>query len=226
LQDSALPDRIKVWEALDLFAALSPKTADCSRLIDEWGLTAKRNAAFADLSGGQRQRLFIALALVNGPELVFLDEMTTGLDPGARRVAWGLIDDIRARGTTVVLVTHFMDEAEHLCDRVAVLKAGHVVACDTPAGLIAANDSEATVTFTTDATALDWLPCVPGVTDVSRQGRRVRVTGGPGVLARTAAALVAHGLEPDDLDVSRRTLEDAYLRLVDESPAPAEAGER
>jgi ABC-type multidrug transport system ATPase subunit len=111
------------------------------------------------------------LALVNGPELVFLDEMTTGLDPGARRVAWGLIDDIRARGTTVVLVTHFMDEAEHLCDRVAVLKAGHVVACDTPAGLIAANDSEATVTFTTDATALDWLPCVPGVTGDHRLQR-------------------------------------------------------
>jgi ABC-2 type transport system ATP-binding protein len=226
LQDSALPERIKVWEALDLFAALSPSAADYTRLIDEWGLTAKRNAAFADLSGGQRQRLFIALALVNSPELVFLDEMTTGLDPAARRVAWGLINDVRARGTTVMLVTHFMDEAEHLCDRVAVLKAGHVVACDTPARLIAANDAQATVTFTTDQTTLDWLRSVAGVTDVSRQGRRVSVTGGPGVLARTAAALVAHGLEPEDLDVSRRTLEDAYLRIVDESPEIDGAGDR
>lgn len=221
LQDSALPDQIKVWEALDLFATLVPNAADWRHLIDEWGLASKRESAFVDLSGGQRQRLFIALALVNNPELVFLDEMTTGLDPVARRVAWELIDRVRAGGATVVLVTHFMDEAEHLCDRVAMLRSGRVVACDTPAALIAAHGSRATVTFTTDREDLGWLADVQGVTEVARRGRRVTVTGAGAVLARTAVALAAHGIEPDDLDVSRQTLEDVYLRLADGSaPAP------
>jgi ABC-2 type transport system ATP-binding protein len=215
LQDAALPDRIKVWEALDLFATLVPDAVDWRRLLDEWGLASKRDSVFADLSGGQRQRLFIALALVNDPELVFLDEMTTGLDPVARRVAWELIDDVRARGATVVLVTHFMDEAEHLCDRVAMLRAGRIVACDTPAGLIAAHGSGATVTFTTDRDDLGWLGDLPGVTDVSRRGGRVTVTGVGAVLVRTAAALAAHGIEPEDLDVVRHTLDDVYLRLAD-----------
>jgi len=121
LQESALPDRIKVWEALDLFSATSSSAVNWQTLLEQWGLAEKRTAAFGTLSGGQRQRLFIALALVNSPKLVFLDEMTTGLDPAARRVTWELIRKIRDRGTTVVLVTHFMDEAEHLCDRLAVV---------------------------------------------------------------------------------------------------------
>lgn len=121
LQESALPERIKVWEALDLFASFSLRAADWRELIDAWGLSHRRNSSFGSLSGGERQRLFIALAFVNGPELVFLDELTTGLDPHARRDTWDLIRQIRERGTTVVLVTHFMDEAETLCDRVAVM---------------------------------------------------------------------------------------------------------
>jgi ABC-2 type transport system ATP-binding protein len=216
LQDSALPDRIKVWEALDLFASLVPEVGDWTRLLDDWGLASKRDAAFADLSGGQRQRLFVALAFVNNPELVFLDEMTTGLDPVSRRVAWELIEEVRERGTTIVLVTHFMDEAQHLCDRVALLRAGRIVACDTPAELIASHTSGATVTFTCDADDLRWLDEIPGVTDVSRRGSRVTIQGTGAVLARTAAALVAHGLEPEDLDVERCTLEDVYLALADE----------
>ena len=147
LQESALPDRLKVWEALDLFAAMVPDSADCDQLIDEWGLAETRNRAFAHLSGGQRQRLLIALALVNNPEVVFLDEMTTGLDLAARRVAWGLIEAVRERGTTVVLVTHFMDEAERLTDRVAVFDQGRVVALDTPNALIDAYTDEAVVTL-------------------------------------------------------------------------------
>jgi ABC-2 type transport system ATP-binding protein len=217
LQDAALPDRIKVWEALDLFASLTPEPVDWRPLVDDWGLAAKRDAAFADLSGGQRQRLFVALALVNDPELVFLDEMTTGLDPAARHVAWELIRDVRSRGTTVVLVTHFMDEAEQLCDRVAVLRRGRVVTCDTPAALVARAGGSSTVTFSTDGRGDDdlaWLAEVAGVTAVTRDGSRVAVTGEGPVLARTAAALVAHGLEPLDLDVRRRSLEDVYLDLV------------
>src|SRR4030043_267066 len=115
LQESALPDRIKVWEALDLFASVSPNALDWRVLLQQWGLEEKRKASFSSLSGGQRQRLFIALALVNNPKVAFLDEMTTGLDPAARRVAWDLIRAIRNRGTTVVLVTHFMEGAENLC---------------------------------------------------------------------------------------------------------------
>ncbi len=140
LQDSALPDRLKVWEALDLFASLSPNGPDWRVLLDQWGLTEKAKTSFADLSGGQRQRLFIALALVNDPEVVFLDELTQGLDPGARRVAWDLIRQIREGGTTVVIVTHYMDEAEQLCDRLAVVAGGEVIATGTPQALIANSD--------------------------------------------------------------------------------------
>ena len=132
LQESALPDRIKVWEALDLFASVAPGGPDWSTVMRQWGLEDKRTTSFAGLSGGQRQRLFVALALVNDPELVFLDELTQGLDPAARRVAWDLIMAIRERGATVVLVTHYMDEAERLCDRLAVIDDGRVVALDTP----------------------------------------------------------------------------------------------
>lgn len=220
LQDSALPERLRVWEALDLFASLVPNPASCDLLMDEWGLTSKRNSAFADLSGGQRQRLFIALALVNNPELVFFDEMTTGLDPVARRSAWDLIEAVRQRGTTVVLVTHFMDEAEHLCDRLAVVRAGRVAACGTPAELIAANSTGVSVTFSTEVDDLSWLNAVAGVAEVSRRGNRVLVRGAGAVLVRTAAALVANGIEPVDLDIERPTLEDVYLALAAEAASP------
>ena len=136
LQESALPDRIKVWEALDLFASTSAGSVNWSTLIEQWGLKEKRTAAFGTLSGGQRQRLLIALALVNNPKVVFLDEMTTGLDPAARHVTWDLIKAIRDRGTTVILVTHFMDEAENLCDRLAIINNGKITAMDTPQKLI------------------------------------------------------------------------------------------
>jgi ABC-2 type transport system ATP-binding protein len=140
LQESQLPDRIKVWEALDLYRAFYPDPADPTTLMAELGLTEKRNTAYAKLSGGQKQRLSIALALVGNPSVAILDELTTGLDPQARRDTWQLIRQIRDRGVTVVLVTHFMDEAERLCDRLAVLAAGRVVTVDTPANLIAAAD--------------------------------------------------------------------------------------
>lgn len=134
-QHAELPDRIKVREVLDVFAAMYHRAADYDLLIDQLGLGEKRDARFASLSGGQKQRLFIALALINQPDLVFLDELTTGLDPLARRDNWALIESIRERGTTVVLSTHFMDEAERLCDRIAIMRQGRIVALDTPANL-------------------------------------------------------------------------------------------
>ncbi len=138
LQEGRLPERIKVWEALDLYASFYRQPADWRQLMADLGLSDKRDAAYGRLSGGQKQRLSVALALVGNPEVAILDELTTGLDPEARREVWHLIRAVRARGVTVVLVTHFMDEAERLCDRLAVLKAGRVVALDTPAALVAA----------------------------------------------------------------------------------------
>lgn len=216
LQESELPDRLRVWEALDLFASISPTSADWRDLLNDWGLADKRDAPFASLSGGQRQRLLVALALVNRPRLVFLDEMTTGLDPAARRVAWDLIEQIRARGTTVVLVTHFMDEAERLCDRIAVFRRGQIVAEGSPPELVDTHAGDATVRFSTDEADLSWLADVRGVEGVDQDGSSVNVRGSGPLLAYTAAALVEHGIAPLDLRTERKSLEDAFLALTDD----------
>ncbi len=222
LQESALPDRVKVWEALDLFSSFGAAGASASwePLLEQWGLSAKRKASFGGLSGGQRQRLFVALALVNRPEVVFLDEMTTGLDAAARRVAWDLIRAIRDRGATVVLVTHFMDEAEQLCDRVAIMKAGRIVALDSPQSLIAAHAKEIVVRFGAGEAkgqrSFSWLRDVPHVREVARRGSRVEVRGTGAVLATVAAALVERGFVPADLQVQQPTLEDVFLKLAGE----------
>jgi ABC-2 type transport system ATP-binding protein len=214
LQESALPDRIKVWEALDLFATRTSGRAARDRLMDEWGLLGKRTVTFASLSGGQRQRLFVALALVNRPEVVFLDEMTTGLDPAARRTAWELIEAIGASGATVMLVTHFMDEAERLCKRVAVMNRGRIVALDTPDRLIAQHAGQVRVAFTSEQATSPWLEAVSHVRGVSRQGSRVVVEGEGPVLQHVAATLLQRGIEASDLEVKRPTLEDVFLHLV------------
>jgi ABC-2 type transport system ATP-binding protein len=214
LQESALPDRIRVWEALDLFASVTPDALDWQALLEQWGLAGKRKASFSSLSGGQRQRLFIALALVNNPRVVFLDEMTTGLDPAARRVAWDLIRAVRDRGTTVVLVTHFMDEAEKLCDRVAVVDKGKIIASDTPHGLINIYAGEVHVLFTASEDDLSWLAAVPHVKKVDKKGQKVTVEGTGPVLAMVASALVEHGIVPTDLRVEQPTLEDVFLKLT------------
>jgi ABC-2 type transport system ATP-binding protein len=216
LQEAALPDRLKVWEALDLFASLASATTDWRILMDQWGLADKRTASFAGLSGGQRQRLFVALALVNDPEVVFLDELTQGLDPAARRVAWGLIRAIRDRGATVVLVTHYMDEAEQLCDRLAVVEGGRIVAADTPQGLISRFGGPIKISFTPDGHDVRFLEDVAHVRAVRRRGDRIEAEGTGPVLALVAAELVSRGLVPHDLRVEQPTLEDVFLRLTDE----------
>lgn len=216
LQESALPDRLKVWEALELFSAMSPGAAHWPTLLEQWGLADKRDATFSSLSGGQQQRLFIALALVNQPKLVFLDEMTTGLDPAGRREAWKLIQQVRERGTTVVLVTHFMDEAETLCDRVAVVNHGRIEDMDTPQALISRHAGQVIVRFSADLPDPSWLEQVPGVSAVRHRGRQVEVEGRGPVLALVAAALVEQGTVPDDLRVERSTLEDVFLALTGE----------
>jgi ABC-2 type transport system ATP-binding protein len=214
LQESALPGRIKVWEALEWFASFSGQPGDWEKLIGQWGLAEKRDAHFSELSGGQRQRLFIALALVNDPMVVFLDEMTTGLDPAARHVAWGLIEAVRGRGTTVVLVTHAMEEAERLCDRVAVMEAGRIVALDTPSGLIAKHARDVTVRFDTGRHDMSWLSAISTVTAVSQRAGQAAVTGYGPVVVDVAAALAGHGIRPADLRVIRPSLEDVFLEIT------------
>ena len=219
LQASALPDRLRVEEALRLFGDGDRRSADL--LLTTWDLTGKRRSSFASLSGGQRQRLFIALALLNEPRLVFLDELTQGLDPLARSDVWRAIGDIRDRGTTVVLVTHFMDEAEALCDRVAVMRAGRIVDTGTPAELIARHARSTSVTFTPPA----WfdpanVEALPGVDHVARHGDRIRVIGSNLMIAPVCAALLdGRSIGPPDLRVHHPDLEDALIALITDAAA-------
>jgi ABC-2 type transport system ATP-binding protein len=215
LQSAALPEDLRVWEALDLFATFYDHPAVWQTLLVEWGLEDKRNARFASLSGGQQQRLFIALALVNDPELVFLDEITTGLDPQARHNTWELVEKLREHGKTVVIVTHYMDEAERLCDRVAIIDHGSLVALDSPKSLIQGLKAEVKVTFGAEGhDDYQWLGVVPGVSAVVRHNGSVLVTGAGPVLARVATALAERGLVPPDLRSEQATLEDVFLTLT------------
>jgi ABC-2 type transport system ATP-binding protein len=215
LQQAALPDRLKVWEALDLYTSFYRNPADWHRLLEEWGLEPKRDAAFADLSGGQRQRLFIALALVGRPEVVFLDELTTGLDPQARRATWELVRQVRANGATVVLVTHFMEEAEVLCDRVAIVDQGRLVALDTPGALVRGLRAGQRLRFRPlGPFDPESLRTQPGVENVDRDGDQVVVTGAGPLLATVAAALAERAVPVADLRTEEASLEDAFLALT------------
>ncbi len=214
LQESALPGRLRVWEALDLFASLVPGGPDWRAVMEQWNLTGKASASFSSLSGGQRQRLLVALAVVNEPKVVFLDEMTMGLDPAARRATWRLIEAIREGGATLVLVTHFMDEAEHLCDRLAIVDGGRVIATGSPQNLIAQHGGELLLHFSTDRPDVSFLEDIEWVDSVSRRGAQVAVVGRGPVLALVGSELVRNGIVPTDLRVEQATLEDVFLRLT------------
>ena len=214
LQESALPGRLRVWEALNLFASLVPGGPAWREVMERWSLTDKASASYSSLSGGQRQRLLVALAVVNEPRVVFLDEMTTGLDPAARRATWRLIEAIRDGGATLVLVTHFMDEAEQLCDRLAIVDGGRVVATGSPQSLIAEHGGELLIRFSTDRPDVSFLEDIEWVDTVSRRGPQVAVAGHGPVLALVGAELVRHGIVPTDLHMQQATLEDVFLRLT------------
>ncbi len=215
LQQTQLQDKIKVWEALDLYASFYPRPADWNELLGTWGLDGKRNAMVSKLSGGQKQRLFIALALVGQPELVFLDELTSGLDPQARRLTWGLVKRIRDSGVTVVLVSHFMDEAEELCDRVAIFDRGRIAALDSPAGLIDSTGTAYRLLFRATG-ELDEavLARLPRVTGVSREGGRVVVTGTGDFASDVTSELARRRVLVADLRIEGRTLDEAYVALT------------
>jgi len=215
LQDAALPDRMRVGEALDLFASLHPSPRPLRELAEEWQLQALWNRPFSGLSGGERQRLFVALALVGRPQLVFLDELTQNLDPVGRRRTWDVVRRVRDAGTTVVLVTHDVEEAERLCDRIVVLDRGRVVADGTPTAIVEALGGQTLVRFTDPDLDVRRLKRLPGVTAVGRQGPLVQVEGTGAVLAQVGAFLVDAGRPAVDLWGHRPTLEDRFVALTE-----------
>jgi ABC-2 type transport system ATP-binding protein len=232
LQSSSLPNRMRVEEALDLFASFYRQAGDWHPLLEELGLSDKRRSFISQLSGGQKQRLFVALALINRPEIVFLDELTTGLDPQARHVTWDLVREIRERGTTVFLTTHFMDEAQRLCDRVAILDHGRVIALDTPADLVNQLGMEMRICFQLNGhphTSLDgqvrgkpeavFNPSLIGVIDgvqrVEQEKDDVIVYGqGDGLVSEVLRVLETARVPFQNFRTEQANLEDVFLALT------------
>jgi ABC-2 type transport system ATP-binding protein len=216
LQEAQLQKRIKVWEAVGLWASLYRKPVDGDRLIEQLGLREKRNAWFMTLSGGQKQRLFIALALINDPELVFLDELTTGLDPQARRAIWDLVRGIRQRGKTVFLTTHLMEEAERLCDRVAILDHGRIIDIGSPSALVRRHCPErAVIVSTDDAAASERFRAIPHVESVDCQGVHCTIRGrGEDLVTQVIHCLAEHRMRVIDFRTELPTLEDVFLKLT------------
>jgi ABC-2 type transport system ATP-binding protein len=216
LQEAQLQKRIKVREAVALWSSLYRTSVNGDDLLAQLGLGEKRNAWFMTLSGGQKQRLFIALALINEPEVVFLDELTTGLDPQARRAIWELVRGIRSRGKTVFLTTHLMEEAERLCDRVAIIDHGRLIDAGTPAALVRRHCPERTVVVTTaDPAAAETFRAIPGIDAVDVTGAELSLRGrGDDFVTRVIQCLADHRVSVTDLRTESPTLEDVFLRVT------------
>ncbi|MFJ4786857.1 ATP-binding cassette domain-containing protein [Streptomyces sp. NPDC088794] len=218
LQESELQAKLTVREALELYASFYPSPLDWGPLAERLGLTAKLTTRFAKLSGGQKQRLFIALALIGNPRIVVLDELTTGLDPRARRDTWQLIEDVRAGGVTVLLVTHFMEEAQRLCDRIAVIDQGRVAALDTPDGLIRRSAGSTVISFTPSAPLDEGdLNALPALVSVEYKDSRVTLSGTDETVNAVITLLARRHITAHQLRVSDATLDDAFLDLTEVS---------
>jgi len=221
LQTTSLQDKITPREALTLFASFYLKAARPADLLERFGIVEKADAPFDSLSGGQRQRLALALAFVSNPELVFLDEPTTGLDPQSRRELHAEISRMKTDGHTVLLTTHYIDEAERLCDRIAIIDRGRIIATGAPHELIAGSTTYQSVSLAT-ATAIDptLLAAVPGIDDLAIDG--TRTTFRTATVSRTLGGLLheldARGIDVVDLRVKKATLEDVFIRLTDSGP--------
>jgi ABC-2 type transport system ATP-binding protein len=225
LQSGAFPAKLRVGEIIDMYRSFYRHPADAGELAGALGLGDKRTSYYRSLSGGQQQRLSVVLALIGAPKIAVLDEMTTGLDPQARRDAWELIEHVRDRGTTVLLVTHFMEEAERLCDRVALIDSGRIVALDTPAGLTARAAGAKTVRFLPSAPFdQSLLTALPEVTAIEHDGRRIVVTGTGELATAVIVAMHAAGVEAQDVRTDASTLEDAFMRLTGRHLHEAEQG--
>jgi ABC-2 type transport system ATP-binding protein len=221
LQQSALPDRLKVAEALDLFR--TPRARDGGELLEQFGLAARRRSVFSSLSGGERQRLFLVLALLNRPRLVILDELTQGLDPAARRNVWAAVRQLNDEGTTVLLVTHEMDEAEALCGQVVVMRAGRVVDAGAPADLVERHASTAVIRFSRPdppTGLLEQIARLDGVHEVRQAGSRITIRGHRRMVAYVCAVLARWEPVPEDLSICVPSLEDALLGLLEGDSVP------
>lgn len=216
LQESSLPDKIKVREAMEMFSSLYPRTIDWKNLLIELNLEDKVNSYFRDLSGGQKQRLFIAIALINNPELIFLDELSTGLDPQARHTMWDLIKDIRNEGKTIFITTHYMEEAELLCDRVAIIDQGKIVALDTPQNLIKSLGQEKRLIFSLESEfSIEKLRKIEGVTEVEKIGDRIIVQGREDeFIYRVMSVLIKERIKFREIKIEQPNLEDVFLALT------------
>jgi ABC-2 type transport system ATP-binding protein len=216
LQESELPGRIKVWETIDLFSSFYSKTIKYDSLLKDLGLDGKKGAYFGRLSGGQKQRLFIALSLINDPELVFLDELTTGLDPQARRTTWELISSINKKGKTIFLTTHYMEEAERLCNRVAVMDHGKIIALDTPQNLIRGIQIENKLIFSVIGDfKLNELNTIKSISRYEKSGEKIIVFGRDNKMVRdTVDFLVRKNIDFYDLKTEQASLEDVFLTLT------------
>src|SRR5579859_1441870 len=219
LQEAQLQKRIKLWEAVDLWASLYAKSVDGDRLLEQLGLASKRNAWFMTLSGGQKQRLFIALALINDPEVVFLDELTTGLDPQSRRAIWELVRGIRERGKTVFMTTHLMEEAERLCDRVAIIEHGRIIDIDTPQSLVNRHCPERSVVLATDDPfAAERFRTIPRIEAVTSSDSRFTIQGrGDDLVTEVIHCLSENRIRVTDFRTILPNLEDVFLKLTGHS---------
>jgi ABC-2 type transport system ATP-binding protein len=217
LQSTTLYPNLTAWELLDLFGSFFQKSVAPDPLLERLGLQDKRNARVQTLSGGQQHRLAVALALINDPEIVFLDEPTTGLDPQARRSLWDVISEMKKAGKTVFLTTHYMEEAERLCDRIAIMDHGKILALDTPHGLVASQFPERAIQFgAPEGMAAEQFADLPGVIRaVSEESDIVLYSE---TVQRTLAALLeraeAGGTPLGDIHLRRATLEDVFLKLT------------
>ena len=230
LQESRLPDKMSVIEALNLYASFYPEPHDPAELLERLGIVDQRKTYFAKLSGGQKQRLSVALALIGNPRVAILDELTTGLDPAARRDVWELLKDLRGTGVTLLLVSHFMEEAEQLCDRVVVIDHGRVIAADSPEGLAASVQADQRMSFLPSAPfEFDILRALPDVHSVDLVEDRVVVTGTDNVASAVIIALDRRHVSVGKLRVDQPSLDDAFVALTsgrERAASPSDAGSR
>jgi ABC-2 type transport system ATP-binding protein len=226
LQESALPPRLKVGEAVSLFASFYSNPLDSNALLESLGIKNVKNSIFKKLSGGQKQRLSIALALVGNPKIAILDELTTGLDPEARRETWSLIEGIRDRGVTVILVTHFMDEAERLCDRLTLINHGKLAVLDTPEAIAALAGGNRVRFIPSQPVDDKTLYAIPGVNEVERKERYITVTGTGDLAMSVINSLAKIGVHVSDIEARGGNLDDAFVKLTKDAPSNTSGGSK